>query len=178
MLALSGLAFIPDFFPGHRALFDRLMSEVQWDERIRSRKTASFGVSYDYSGMAYPETAMPDFIDAVAKRIHTEPASGFLPNNCLLNYYPDGQSSMGFHSDSSEELADGTGVAIVSLGGEREIRFRHKQDRSDELSFQLLPGSLLCMSKALQAHWLHAIPKSEFAAPRVSMTFRRIIKNG
>ncbi|MFT5096791.1 MAG: alkylated DNA repair dioxygenase AlkB, partial [Psychrobacter okhotskensis] len=42
---------------------------------------------------------------------------GYLPNNCLVNYYLDGSSKMGFHSDDTSQLADGTGVAILSLGG-------------------------------------------------------------
>lgn len=104
------------------------------------------------------------------------PALGFAPNNCLLNYYEDGQSSMGFHSDSSEELVEGTGVAIVSLGSERAIVFRSEADRSREFSYVLPGGSLLYMSQAIQTQWLHAIPKVEHAGPRISMTFRAIAK--
>ena len=157
-------------------LFALLQSRVVWDERLRARKTASFGESYDYSGMTYPKVAMPAELEPVCGSIQS--ALGFLPNNCLLNYYPDGQSSMGFHSDDTEELADGTGVAIVSLGAERGIVFRNKQDRLNEVSYGLPSGSLLYMPRELQFEWLHAIPKAPDAGPRISLTFRLLVKAG
>jgi alkylated DNA repair dioxygenase AlkB len=171
------ITFLPNFVTDQQSLFDRLVAEVQWDERLRARKTASFGVSYDYSGMSYPQVEMPAILAELCDRIQQAPGLLFRPNNCLLNYYPDGASSMGFHSDSSEELAEGTGVAIISLGGLRDMLFRLKADRAHELSYQLTPGSLLYMSKELQSLWLHAIPKAESAGPRISVTFRHIIKD-
>jgi alkylated DNA repair dioxygenase AlkB len=176
MVLTPDVTFIPDFVPDHQPLFDRLLAEVSWDERLGARKTASFGVPYDYSGMTYPQVEMPALLDALCVQIEKEPLLGFRPNNCLLNYYPDGKSTMGFHSDSSEELAEGTGVAIVSLGGEREMLFRHKEDRSLKVPYPLAPGSLLYMSNELQASWMHAIPKAASAGPRISLTFRLVIK--
>lgn len=178
MVLTPDVTVIPDFVPDHQALFDLLLAEVSWDERLRARKTASFGISYDYSGMTYPQVEMPAFLDAVCMQIEREPALGFRPNNCLLNYYPDGKSSMGFHSDSTEELAEGTGVTVVSLGSEREMVFRHKEDRSHKVPCRLAPGSLLYMSNELQASWLHGIPKAAHAGPRISLTFRLVENKG
>jgi alkylated DNA repair dioxygenase AlkB len=154
-------------------LFFTLKNTVNWDERMRARKTASFGVSYDYSQIAYPSTAIPPILQRVCEAIESE--LGFCPNNCLLNYYLDGNSSMGFHSDSSEELAANTGVAIISLGSVRHIVYRSK-DKLAEYSYPLENGSLLYMSQEMQAHWLHAIPKMENVGERISLTFRKIIK--
>ncbi|MFE1813452.1 alpha-ketoglutarate-dependent dioxygenase AlkB [Metapseudomonas otitidis] len=81
---------------------------------------------------------------------------------------------MGFHSDECEVLESGTGVAILSLGDSREIRFRSKADREHEVGWTLPSGSLLYMDQAIQAHWLHAIPRTEAAGPRISLTFRRL----
>lgn len=176
MISAPDLDLIPGFVPDHQALFDLLLAEVSWDERLRARKTASFGFAYNYSGLTYPHVEMPAFLDAVCTLVEKEPTLGFRPNNCLLNYYPDGKSTMGFHSDSSEELAEGTGIAIVSLGSEREIVFRHKEDREHKVRYPLPPGSLLYMSKELQSSWLHAIPKSAQAGPRISLTFRLVVE--
>lgn len=170
------VTFVSGFVANHKDLFDHLLSSVVWDERLRARKTASFGVSYDYSGITYPQVTMPESLQGICKQI--EATLGFHPNNCLLNHYPDGQSSMGFHSDSTEELAEGTGVAIVSLGSEREMMFRCKQVRSHEIPYALTPGSLLYMSKEFQSLWLHAIPKSPGSGQRISLTFRRMLKTG
>jgi alkylated DNA repair dioxygenase AlkB len=162
------------FLSESQQLFLMLKQSVAWDERMKARKTASFGVSYDYSQITYPESPMPMELQDVC--IKLEEALGFLPNNCLLNYYQDGLSSMGFHSDSSEELVQGTGVAVVSLGDVRSIVFRSKSDKSVEFIYPLPSGSLLYMTKQIQDHWLHAIPKAANTGERISLTFRAIVK--
>ena len=171
---MPAITHIASFVREAEELFDHLACSVAWDERMRARKTASFGVSYDYSQISYPEAPMPALLKAVASDI--EAAIGFRPNNCLLNYYPDGDASMGFHSDSSDELAQNSGVSIVSLGAARSIVFRLKADRGVEHAIELTSGSLLHMPNAIQAEWLHAIPRAPGAGPRISATFRRLIK--
>ncbi len=141
---------------------------------MKARKTASFGVSYDYSQISYEQIKMLPELETVCGLIELE--LGFRPNNCLLNYYLDGNSSMGFHSDSSEELAKATGVAIVSLGAVREIAYRSKLEPVVEFFYPLESGSLLYMSQEMQEFWLHAIPKVNTSGERISLTFRQIIK--
>ena len=105
---------IDNFISDTDTLFIKIKDSVEWDERIKARKTASFGVPYDYSGIIYPQKDMPLYLINLCREINR--SIGFLPNNCLMNYYPDGSSSMEFHSDNSEELEPGTGIAIISLG--------------------------------------------------------------
>jgi alkylated DNA repair dioxygenase AlkB len=166
---------VKSFIAHPEILFTLLQDKVEWDERLRSRKTASFGVAYEYSGMTYPQVEMLAELLSICDRIYEEVS--FYPNNCLINYYPDGSASMGFHSDSSEELSEGTGVAIVSLGAERTIVFRSKVDRSIEFSFNLRDGDLLFMPQQIQSEWLHGIPKSPGVGERISLTFRSIVKS-
>lgn len=167
---------VPGFLNEPARLFTALVQSVTWDERLRARKSASFGVSYDYSGMTYPEVEMPDALSEVARRI--QGTLGFTPNNCLLNYYLNGESSMGFHSDSTDELEPGTGVAIVSLGSAREMLFRLKRERSHEVALALEEGSLMYMTREFQDEWLHAIPRSPGSGARISLTFRRMVRTG
>ncbi|WP_404939363.1 alpha-ketoglutarate-dependent dioxygenase AlkB [Pseudomonas sp. JDS08PS003] len=159
----------PDFIPAPDALFHHLKDSVLWDERMRARKTASFGAPYDYSQITYPAVPMPEALEQLCEPI--EQRLGFRPNNCLLNFYPDGQSSMGFHSDANEQLVEGTGVVIVSLGHPRSMVFRHKET-GVTFDYSLASGSLLHMSDELQKHWLHAIPKAADAGERISLSFR------
>jgi alkylated DNA repair dioxygenase AlkB len=175
-MSLAPKIYIETSFVTHsEMLFVILRDKVEWDDRLRARKTASFGVSYDYSGITYPQIEMLAELQPICDRIYEK--LHFYPNNCLLNYYLDGLSSMGFHSDSSEELSEGTGVAIVSLGVERTIVFRSKVDKSIEFSFNLRDGDLLFMPKSIQSEWLHGIPKAPGAGERISLTFRSIIKS-
>ena len=168
------IQLIENFVANPNNLFTELRDTTDWDERMRARKTASFGVSYDYSGITYPECEMHPNLIEICNKINSE--LGYLPNNCLLNFYPNGNSSMGYHSDSSEELLKGTGVAIISLGAERLISYKNKEDRELIYQYALKPGALLYMNDAVQQEWLHAIPKQEGVGERISLTFRHIIK--
>lgn len=169
---MANFLFISDFIPNSEALFDQLLEDTVWDERMKARKTASFGVAYNYSQITYADAPFPKYLRDLCGPVRD--AVGFEPNNCLLNYYPDGKSSMGFHSDTATGRTVGTGVAIVSLGAEREMRFRHKQDKENTSARLLAPGSLIYLDDATQEDWLHAIPKADNSGPRISLSFRSI----
>ncbi len=168
-----GIYLNPAFIAAPDLLLAWLKAGVTWDERMKARKTASFGAAYNYSQIAYEASPMPAELAALCTLV--EGALGFRPNNCLINFYPDGDSSMGFHSDETEGLASGTGVAIVSVGSVRSIVFRNKQDRSCEFAYPLPAGSLLYMAEHVQQEWLHAIPKAPGSAERISLTFRSMV---
>ncbi|BCU79625.1 alpha-ketoglutarate-dependent dioxygenase AlkB [Luteolibacter sp. LG18] len=154
-------------------LFDDLCREVAWDERMKARKTACFGQTYDDSGVDYEVVPMPPRLEALCADIERE--LGFLPTNCLINYYETGGSSMGFHSDATYNLAAGTGVAIVSLGAERELTFRNIAEPTRFVAYPMPHGSLFHMTQLTQAHWMHAVKKDPAAGARISLTFRRIL---
>lgn len=166
------IELISEFISNPEGLLAWVMAKVEWDDRMRARKTASFGVSYNYSQIAYAATVMPPELDAICLKINA--TLGFYPNNCLMNYYTDNRSSMGFHSDNIEELVAGTGVAIVSLGSERTIAYRNKADPEVRFDYPLPHGSLLYMSDDIQREWVHAIPKSDVPGERISLTFRKL----
>lgn len=166
--------FHADVVPNHEALYHLILSTTAWDERMRVRKTASYGIPYDYGTMRYEESPpFPPFLDELAREVQR--LCGYWPNNCLLNYYPDETSSIGFHSDSAQNLETGTGVAIISLGFSRTMIFREKKNRSNEMSQELAPGSLLFMPLDMQDEWLHAVPKgSGPCGGRISVTLRLV----
>jgi alkylated DNA repair dioxygenase AlkB len=171
------LLFLPNFLSRSQVLFERLVLEVAWDDRIRARRVASFGVPYNYSGTVWPQTELPPMLMPVADAVAA--AIGYSPNNCLANYYPDGNSVMGYHSDSVTDLPTGTGISIVSLGAPRVISFRRELDRTVIHELILGSGSLLHMTTTLQAVWRHAILRStETVGGRISLTFRRLKKAG
>ncbi len=161
-----------DFLADSDQLFTQLLENVNWDESMSARKTASFGKPYDYSQMAYAASEMHPDLLAVVDQL--EAALGIRFNNCLLNYYETGNNTMGFHSDEIEHLQEGTGVAIVSLGSTREITFRSTEDHDNRHRFELTSGSLLYMDQQIQRDWMHAIRKQPGAGPRISLTWRAI----
>lgn len=161
-----------EFWPAHAELFAELLATVDWDTRMKARQTASYGAPYDYSQLTYPRRPMhPALVPTLAAVRETV---GFEPDNCLLNYYVDGESSMGFHADAREDLEPGTGVVILSLGSPRSLVFRRKQAREHVVEFRLQPGSLVLMPAAMQDEWQHAIPREPGAGARISVTFRKL----
>jgi alkylated DNA repair dioxygenase AlkB len=154
-------------------LFRTLVNEVDWDTRMKARKTACFGQTYDDSGVDYEVKPMHALLLPLCIRLHA--TLGFEPSNCLLNYYENGRSSMGFHSDATYNLARDTGIAIVSLGAERTLTYRSKADPADLRNYSLPHGSLLYMTQRTQDFWTHAVKKSDTDDARISLTFRRIL---
>lgn len=168
------ITLIQNFLKYPNDLLRYFKHHITWDQRLKARKTACFGIPYNYSGITYPKTPMHKKLVSLCEKI--EQQIGFYPNNCLLNYYPDGNSSMGYHSDSSETLKLGTGVVIITLGAQRKILYKNKEDRSIIYEYALCSGDLLYMDNEIQKLWLHAIPKQEQVGERISLSFREIIE--
>ena len=166
---------ILSFLPPEKAetLFADLVEQVDWDTSMKARKTACYGETYDESGVDFEVQAMHPLLVPVCEAISEE--VGFLPTNCLLNYYEDGKSTMGFHSDTTSNLEDETGIVIVSLGAERNLTFRNKEDYEKRLSYLLPNGSLFYMTQRTQDFWTHAVKKAATDEARISLTFRRIL---
>jgi alkylated DNA repair dioxygenase AlkB len=173
-LEIPNIVIIEKFVDNPNLLLKEIKENVTWDERIKARKTASFGVAYNYSGIIYSEIPMSDCLISICAKIEAQ--IGFYPNNCLINYYIDGNSKMGYHSDSAKELQEGTGVAILSLGAERTISYRSKLNPEHKIKYKLKNGALLYMDNDVQQNWMHAIPKEFAVEERISLTLRRIIK--
>ncbi|MEM9545212.1 MAG: alpha-ketoglutarate-dependent dioxygenase AlkB [Bacteroidota bacterium] len=170
---MEGLTYIDNFLDTPGELFTYLENNVEWDESMHSRKTASFGVPYNYSQIQYHYQPFPGAIENLIDLI--EKNLGFKPNNCLINYYSNGKSTMGWHSDRTDILFDGTGVAIVSIGDTRVLRFREIDQKDNKVDYSLPSGSMIYMTKEVQNKWHHCIPKSVSEGGRISLTFRKLL---
>jgi alkylated DNA repair dioxygenase AlkB len=154
-------------------LYTQLRDRIDWDLRMSARKTACYGLSYDYSGVSYQNKPMHPLLQPLC--VQLAETLGFEPNSCLINYYVDGRSKMGFHSDEIDNLEANTQIIIISLGTERKLSFRSKVDYSQRRQYLLPHGSLLYMSQRTQELWSHAIKRANVLDGRISLTFRRIV---
>ena len=170
---MDGITYIDDFLVDPNTVFDYLKTHVEWDERMVIRKTASYGVAYNYSQIMYPYRPLLPVLDKICLDVQNK--LGFKPNNCLINYYPDGNSKMGFHSDQTDILMRDTGVVIISLGAPRILRFRQIGNKDIVSDFELPSGSLIYMPQFIQHTWQHAILKSNTDKDRMSLTLRTIV---
>lgn len=172
---IKDVVYIENFIPNPNLIFHHLNKNIDWDLRMKSRKTASFGVAYNYSQISYASKNMIPEIEDLSLLINKY--LKFKPNNCLINLYENGNSKMGFHSDQIDILAKNTGVVIVSLGQERILQFRNIVDKEIKFNYSLKNGSLLYMNQETQLNWQHSIPKDESTKPRMSITFRNLIQS-
>jgi alkylated DNA repair dioxygenase AlkB len=166
------------------ALFARLRDEAPWRQESSRfgpfpRLTAWYadaGLVYRYSGVTHQAIAWTETLAHI--RGDVERAANAPFNSVLLNYYRDGSDSIGYHADDEAELGQNPVIASISLGGIRQFVLKHKNS-GEKLKFDLAHGSLLVMAGTCQHHWVHALPKTKNAvAPRINLTFRRIIDSG
>jgi alkylated DNA repair dioxygenase AlkB len=167
---IPNLTIVDDFLPQQDELFQILVKTIPWDTSMSARKTASFGVPYNYVQMTYAAAPMHPALIPVVDRLFDHLGIRF--NNCLLNYYETGNNRMGYHADDTSGLVAGTGVSIVSIGNPRNITYRRRNNPDIRHKFNLKPGSLLYMESSVQDDWFHAINRQKGVGPRISLTWR------
>ena len=179
--------YIPNVFAKEKSgeYFNQLFTEIRWKQEpikifgkevMQPRLTAWYGAidkSYAYSGI----TMQPNHwihplleIKSVA-----EEYSGSSATSALMNLYRDGNDGLGWHRDNEKVLGPTPTIASVSLGTVRTFQFRHYKDKSNLISIDLEPGSLVIMKGESQQIWEHRIPKSKKVhGARINITFRTI----
>ncbi|WP_341503129.1 alpha-ketoglutarate-dependent dioxygenase AlkB [Gallaecimonas sp. GXIMD4217] len=126
--------------------------------------------TYTYSGRRLSPLPWHPCLLALARGLGQRLQLRF--NSVLVNWYRDGQDAMGWHSDDEPELGPTPAIAMLSLGAERDLRFRHKGG-DDRFTLALPHTSLLLMAGRLQQHWQHEVPRRRrVKEARLSLTFR------
>lgn len=176
-------AFSPD---ESDALFQQLITTIEWRqdnikiygrEIPQPRLTAWYGdeeAVYTYSNIInHPLPWLPVLLQ-IKQRCEAIAKASF--NSVLLNYYRNGQDSMGWHQDNEPELGEQPVIASVSFGAMRRFQFRHKKRKDlDTMSIELAHGSLLLMRGETQHYWKHQLPKTaQPVGARINLTFRFI----
>ncbi|MFK7900245.1 MAG: alpha-ketoglutarate-dependent dioxygenase AlkB [Cyclobacteriaceae bacterium] len=141
---------------------------------LSPRLTAYYGEKeYAYSGVVHQVIEYPGLIKKLIDRINNEYQNSF--NSVLLNYYRNGQDSMGWHQDNEPELGKNPTIASLNLGATRKFSFKHIVEKERTLSLPLTNGSLLLMKGETQHNWKHQLPKTKkIVGERINLTFREI----
>ncbi|WP_296269457.1 alpha-ketoglutarate-dependent dioxygenase AlkB family protein [Pseudomonas sp. UBA6323] len=164
---------------------DALVEQTPWQQpelfihgryHRTPRLTAWYGdteARYRYSGKLHEPMPWTLLLDEIRQRVADEVGQPL--NAVLLNYYRDGQDSMGWHSDAEPELGRDPLIASLNLGGSRRFDLRRVGSTRIEHSLTLEHASLLVMRGPTQHHWQHQVAKTRQAcAPRLNLTFRLI----
>ncbi|KVP39819.1 alpha-ketoglutarate-dependent dioxygenase AlkB family protein [Burkholderia ubonensis] len=178
--------WLPEFLSSteNLALFDFCRDKISWQQKSLywqerqvqiPRLLAWFGdVDYRYSGLHHPARAMPQELRALQERVELALAAlGFDArfNSVLMNFYRDGNDSIGMHADDETQLGKQPVIASVSLGAGRAFDMVHVATKT-KVAYDLRGGSLLVMKGSTQDEWRHGIAKQPGARPRINLTFR------
>jgi len=190
LLAEGGiLDFDPYFLSSEEesTLFSFLKEKIAWEQKYykhfktgelypQPRLTAWFAdhanMAYSYSGIT--QVVQPWIPELKDLKHRIEKVTGAEYNSVLLNYYRDGNDSVGLHADNEKELGKNPNIASISLGFPRMF-ILEQQSKSKPIGYEeydVTPGSLLVMSGTTQHFWKHSIPKTKNAGPRINLTYR------
>ncbi len=184
----ADIVYYPDFLDKDKSnqLFQKLHSTVEWTQReltifgqrkLMPRLIAWYAdpdIEYRYSGGTTPHNHwIPELVNL---KNAMELLCGTPFNGALLNLYRDGTDSMSWHSDDEKALGHNPVIASVSLGAQRQLKFRHRNNKHLKPHKLLLDsGSVLVMRGATQHFWQHQLPKtSKVITARINITFRFI----
>lgn len=136
---------------------------------------STIGAPLNYSGMSVPPLPWTDELLAIAERVHS--LTGLTFNGVLLNYYRNGNDSVGWHADNEAEFGPNPIIASLSLGATRDFVLKHAtRPELKPVTLSLDTGSLLIMGQGVQQHWRHQLPKRKRVLdPRINLTFRNIV---
>lgn len=176
----------PDFLTqdAQLRLFDFCRDQIAWRQHhiVRPERSVAiprllawFGdVDYRYSGLHHPATPMPAELLQLKQQVEQALADQGIDtrfNSVLMNYYRDGNDSIGKHADDERQLGKHPVIASVSLGSGRTFDMVHMATKT-KVAYNLAGGSLLVMKGATQDEWLHGIDKQLGARARINLTFR------
>lgn len=166
--------------------FDVLKNQIEWRQEpikifgrtvMQPRLTAWYGNEgkrYRYSGVEMQPQPWTNELLIIKHRIEEFTQYSF--NSVLLNFYRNGNDSMGWHSDDEKELGKNPAISSVSFGAERVFHFKHRNEKHLRKKVLLSNGSLLVMSGSTQHFWHHALPKTtQPIGERINLTFRNIV---
>lgn len=184
----ADVKYIHDFISYDQSIYylESFLSEIAWKQnKIKMfgkvydepRLTAWYGdegVRYKYSGIQLEPLPWNPLLNKLRLLVNKAAKTSF--NSALLNYYRNGQDSMGYHQDNEPELGKNPTIASLTFGAERTFQMKHITDPSlKRKDIPLTSGSLLIMAGATQHHWKHQIPKTKKPiGPRLNITFREI----
>jgi len=138
-------------------------------------------LNYRYSGTNNAGHLFTPELLEIKKKVEDLLENKWKFNYCLLNFYPNGLSNIGMHSDDERDL-EGP-IASISLGALRNFDFHPVEwaFKVDNAKARLPPkerirlgdGSMVLMGGDTQRYWKHGIPvESSVERGRINLTFR------
>jgi len=132
----------------------------------RYQRLYGTGVSYSFSTITLH--GAPYFPEIVARcmRYAEEKYPEYPWKAALVNFYEDGTSYIGAHSDDETDLVAGAPILSFSFGAERTFRIREKGTKKVIENLPTVNRSMISMNGDMQKEYTHEIPKINGAKGR------------
>jgi alkylated DNA repair dioxygenase AlkB len=133
---------------------------------------------YSFSGMRLvAEPVLPTLVQTCLAYAR-EHAPDYAYNGALVNWYMDGNDSIGFHSDDEKDMDPEAPIFSFSFGGVRTFEIKAKNETViSGMKIRTMPGLVIIMGGNMQKEFLHGIPKEKNAEPRINITIRAFQSN-
>lgn len=157
---------VPEWAPGHLALFDAVRAAAPWHEAERPMYDRMVAVPRLHTGVwSDPIPPLLDMADALSDHY------GCDLRTISANLYRDGRDSVAWHGDRVGRVRADTVVAILTLGSPRRLLLR-PNGGGRSLAVEPGSGDLFVMGGTCQRTWQHSVPKRAQAGPRICVMFR------
>lgn len=139
----------------------------------------NYGIDYYFSGKMFTGKQLPKVYENIInelKQLIIDENNNSMLNNCLINYYRDGDDYIGPHSDAENSLYENSPIITFTIGCKRRFKLSLK-DRVEGTNLDLNPenGTLIIMGGTTQKTHLHSLPKTKRCkTKRISITMRCI----
>ena len=176
--------YIPNFY-NLRDFLEKIKNQVNFKEdkiiigennieRIERRKTSWLSnrkdLTFEYSGKIMNPEPIPELFNEIMNMIYKY--FGIKYDGILVNYYEDGNVGMGYHSDPVNDKWDSNFI-IFSLGDDRKLIFREKDNKEIKTEYHLKDGDLLYMFDNCQEKYEHSLRKKSDGEERISLVFKK-----
>ena len=169
--------------------YDKLYSSINWEnekvkshgkEHVLSRMVARYGIDiepYSFGGyLRKPIDKWPHILRKILKivnkiikdYIEDHPSFNFV----VCNYYENGDTYIGYHSDGTETFVENSAILSLSVGESRDFLIRVNKT-GQTYKIQLNDGDIFIMKYGFQDLYKHSVPvRKRVDKGRINLTFR------
>tara|TARA_B100001057_G_C22721103_1_gene899725 strand:+ start:277 stop:843 length:567 start_codon:yes stop_codon:yes gene_type:complete len=176
--------YFPNYLENNESIFEKLKKlEYRQDvifvgkesiKRQERRKTIWLSndpnLTFEYSGKIMSSNPIPLYLKPVLKKIKKDFGINF--DGILINYYINGKTNMGYHSDPIDKWDNN--FIIISLGSTRKFIFREKENKENKFEYIFNNGDLIYMYDDCQERYEHSVRKGNIENDeRISLVFKK-----
>lgn len=182
---------IPDYLNCNKEKFEKIWN-LKPEEKPKimmfgklietPRYYLNFGYNYNFSGVLNKSIEIPELLENYLDYcIELEKKEENVVDNfewgILVNWYENGNSYIGYHSDDEKDLIKNSNIYCFSIGDERDFCLKSKKESNNVKKIKLRNNSLIIMCGTCQKSHKHSIPKRSKGNRRISITVRKFKKN-